>query len=54
MGAKSDKKSIKNQLENQCGNLFVKNTKNGVQGDPKRRQKAMFAEGPRAWSAGKR
>ena len=45
MGAKSDKKSIKNCLNNQCVNLLVKNAKNASKSDPEGAQGPTMSGG---------
>ena len=53
-GSKNHRKSIKNHLRNHYGNLLVKMLKKVRPRRPQERQKAIFAQGPRAQGAGKR
>ena len=45
MGAKSDDKTVKNQLENQCRNLFTKKANKCVQKLSRRRPRADHVRG---------
>ena len=54
MGAEIVAKSIKNHSRNHYGNLLVQMLKKVRPRRPQERQKAMFAQGPRAQGASKR